>query len=47
MQVASPTGVTGGLAAIAILGLAGTAIGALLIRRMLDRLRREGTIGLA
>ncbi len=46
MQVAAPTGALGGLVAIAALGLAGTVIGALLIRRMLDRLRREGTIGL-
>lgn len=46
MQVAPPAGVLGSLGAIAVLGLGGAVIGILLIGRMLNKLRREGTLGL-
>ena len=46
MQDATPTGVLGSLGAITALGVGGAVIGALLIYRMLDKLRSEGRLGL-
>ena len=46
MQVVPPVGVLGSLGAITVLGLGGAVIGILLIGRMLNKLRREGTLGL-
>ena len=46
MQEAAPAGVLGSLGAITALGVGGAVIGIFLIRRMLDKLRREGTLGL-
>jgi len=45
MQPADPISIVPRLTAIAILGLAGGALGSWLLRKMLDNLRREGTLG--
>jgi ABC-2 type transport system permease protein len=46
LQLASPHNVFARLAAIFILGIVGGGLGALLLGRMFDHLKREGTLGL-
>ena len=45
MQPSDPVSIVPRLTAIAFLGLAGGALGSWLLRKMLDNLRREGTLG--
>ena len=45
MSPETPVGAGASLAAVAALGIAGAVIGALMILRMLDKLRREGRLG--
>ena len=46
MQGAAPSGLIVSFSAIAVLGAVGTVLGAWLIGRMLDRLRRDGRLGI-
>lgn len=46
MAPEAPEGVVGALAAVAALGVGAAVVGSLLIRRMLDKLRREGRLGI-
>ena len=46
MQSAAPSGLMLSFSAIAVLGAVGTVLGAWLISRMLDRLRRDGRLGI-